>query len=575
MLKNVLLYAFIFLTFFSYAQIKLSKELKNDIVFFCSTCKKDTSLFYSYQKNDFHLSHFFLTKKNSDSSFYYTSKLLNSSNNTVAQKQYILYYLKGIILKNKKLSKPSNSNFHKALNISDSLSTISSISKIYNHIAYNYIYLKKYDSVVYYLNLWKKKHYKNRQDFTAALNFQHLGISYLHLKKLKESEVHLNHSHQINLKLQDTLSLAYSSLNLANLFYEQYKDSIAISYFKQSLAFAKKSSNLDLLKDAYRNMAVVEENREDYKKSLFYRKKFEKIKDSIWNRDKIWKLAQIDKTIAKAVYNEKLNYERQKSNIILFVAILFFVLLLGAIISIYYINKQRKLIASQKSDLEDLNKLKDDLFAMLGHDLRAPMHHLLFINKQMLKQALPNTNIDLLKKNANAVNNMHLILDNILQWILHKNNQSYFNFEHIDLKLVINHVKFNFDTLLQHKNINIEQNYSEELYAYVDINSLKVVLRNVLDNAIKFSNKCSTITIKGAIKENTSIIKIHNIHAENNKVITERKGFGLGLKLSKSFIKRNRGTIKIEKKKTETTIIITLPNKKTVNYYEESKYSYY
>lgn len=563
---------FCIISSFCNAQTNLPKVLQKDISLICHICKKDTMLFNSYEQDDFHLAHFFLKKRKIDSSFFYVSKLLEN-NKISAKKKYILYYIKGLLLNNKSLHKASNYNFKKAISFIDN--DYSSINKLYIYISQNYLFQKKQDSAIIILEDWKKKHVKNLNPISTSVNFHNLGVAYLDIKNYKKAEENLLKSQQLNILLKDTLNLAYSSIELANAYYVQYKDSLAIVYFKKGLAYAKKSNDLKILQNAYKNMAVVEKNRKDYKKAFFYQNKYDKIKDSIWDRDKIWQLAQTDKDIATAINTEKLDTEKNKTKRALLFTGVLSLLLLAVSIAVYKINKQRKLISTQKNNLEDLHTLKDDLFAILGHDLRAPMHHILHLNKQMLKASKDIENkvlTDFIKKNATASNKMHLILDNILHWILLKNKQGYFRQEIVDIPSLIKIVKFDFEALLQHKSIKTTLMIDDSLIAFVDINSLKVVLRNILDNAIKFTPENGYITIKGITEKDTTILSITdtgvgmdiNTKAMNPTTDTDgRKSTGLGLRLCTSFMKRNGGNFKIESKKgVGTTVFLSLSNKK-------------
>ena len=60
------------------------------------------------------------------------------------------------------------------------------------------------------------------------------------------------------------------------MYYVQYKDDVAIPYYKKAYDLAKHTDNFDLKRRTAKNMAVVEENRKNYKLSLVYRKEFEK-----------------------------------------------------------------------------------------------------------------------------------------------------------------------------------------------------------------------------------------------------------------------------------------------------------
>jgi hypothetical protein len=84
---------------------------------------------------------------------------------------------------------------------------------------------------------------------------------------------------------KDTLALIGSYMNIATLYYDQYKDDQApyfciLSIIKTIDDFVKRKAAL--------NMAVVEENRKSFPLALTYRKEAETWKDSLNNQNKVW-----------------------------------------------------------------------------------------------------------------------------------------------------------------------------------------------------------------------------------------------------------------------------------------------
>ena len=451
--------------------------------------------------------------------------------------------MKGLILSIKSLKDYAIDDFKKAL--SHKNKNLASVNKIYNLLSERYIAKKNYKEAIFFLEKWKQDYLNNNELYEADINFHNLGISYLHLKNYKKAEENLLKSHELNLFSNDTIGLAYSSSDLANLYYVQYKDDLATKYFKQGLQYAKKGNDLFILQNAYLNMAVVEENSKNYKVSLDYRKNYEKIKDSIWGRDKIGDLAQKDKEVAEKVSTERLLVEKkQKKRILVFSGVIFLSLLIVSFLS-FKINKQRKSITNQNNKLEQLSKFKSDLFAILGHDLRSPMHHILNINKQ-IQNELKEKNTIVLKKLVNdgsiSANKMYFLLDNLLHWMLLQTNQLFFQKESLNVKKIATQVLANFTPLLKEKNIQLTVDIPITLKMISDFNSIKVVLRNIIDNAIKFTPKNGIIKVSGQLKNEKTIITIVDngigfnsdvIGANKNLTpqidVQKNKGTGFGL----------------------------------------------
>ncbi|HAP63344.1 MAG TPA: hypothetical protein DCR93_28870, partial [Cytophagales bacterium] len=155
---------------------------------------------------------------------------------------------------------------------------------------------------LYWLNTQPK-------DYPKVLSqvYHNLGISYLHLEQFDSAQIFLDQPLNVMEVLNDTVLLAYTTMDLANLCYVQYLDDQAIPLFEQALAYAKQSGDTTVWKTAELNMAVVEENRKDYAAALAHRKEYERLLTAEWNRDRIWALAEQQKEFAIATKQQEVD----------------------------------------------------------------------------------------------------------------------------------------------------------------------------------------------------------------------------------------------------------------------------
>jgi signal transduction histidine kinase len=155
--------------------------------------------------------------------------------------------------------------------------------------------------------------------------------------------------------------------------------------------------------------------------------------------------------------------------------------------------------------------------------------------------------------------------------------QSFFQITKLRVASIVEHVSFNYKAILADKEISFSTNIDKKTIVYADQESLKIILRNLIDNAIKFTNTKGKITIYTEnddadychlIVEDTGI-GIDNETRESllkdTKLLSKKKheniiGTGLGLQLCKSMIKKNNGTFSIESTLGKgTKMIISLP----------------
>jgi signal transduction histidine kinase len=242
--------------------------------------------------------------------------------------------------------------------------------------------------------------------------------------------------------------------------------------------------------------------------------------------------------------------------------------------------KGTNMILLQKSKLNELNDTKDKLLTIICHDLRSSVYALKDSNAK-LTASLENKNYDeldqLLHKNHTIANGAYSLLDNILHWALLQTKQLYFHKDSIHLFSVVQQIEYNYRPLFAEKALVFENSVSENCFIYVDIDSLKIVLRNLFDNAIKFSNKNGKISIYtqetdsnfckliiedsgSGIDQNsiTELLKDSDLLCKKND--SASIGTGLGLQLCKMMIQRNGGMLAIESELNKgTKMIISFP----------------
>ncbi|CAM1343593.1 conserved hypothetical protein [Tenacibaculum amylolyticum] len=512
-----------------------------------------------------------------DSSYVYSNKV---SLNKISGKTYqnVLNYIQGVSASNKKLYKKALNSF---LSISDDRYFLSLKKSKLGRV---YLSLKQFDKAIIYYSEWEKL--SSNTDLKSKKNAYHnFALCYIHTRKYNKAKEYFNKGLAL-IELNDTLTLIKAKMNLANIYYNQYLDDDAIPLFEEAYNLAKSCSDVDLKQYTAQNMAVVERNRKRYKESVTYYREFIKWKDSIWNRDRIWELTEKDKQFAVAqkqqeiiIQEEKLKRQRVVQKGLLFGAsgLLVFIGLLG----FFYKKLQKKnaLITQQKEDLAIANKTKNYLFSVVSHDLRSPMNTIKHQHQQ-LKKHIANHNIKGIEEANNTAitvteSTSHL-LNNVLHWSLEQSNQMVFSQKEYPLQPIIKHVLHGYENLVEANDVSITTNFHENALVSVDRESIKIVLRNILDNAVKYMNGKGKITIASGIdSENYAYIsiqdtgigiteerleKINALKGVSIDKINRSEGVGLGLILCQTLVKKNQGILSFESVVNEgTNVIIQLP----------------
>ncbi|MEM0575186.1 tetratricopeptide repeat-containing sensor histidine kinase [Flavobacterium polysaccharolyticum] len=549
--------------------------LENDI--FVKTLEKKTKEFsteYNFKK-----AQSFFIKKNWDSTLVNSMKQLHSSNNK--ELADYCHYFRGSSFREKKLFK-------------EAITELNLVSKNFEFyplsnkdLGENFLELKEFKKAIYYFKEVEKIPIPNQQGYKISIIYQNLGICYLHLKQFPEAEAYLLKSLQLQEKENDTGSLIFLYGSIATLYYDQYKDAQAIPYFEKGYILSKKVKDFDKKHLASFNMAVVEENRGNFKKALVYRKESEQWQDSLNNQNKVWALADYEKKYAVAqkqkqisvlkIENELKNTQR---NTMFFSTIGLLLLLTGGVYVYGQKVKNAKIILSQKEKLDELNATKDQLFSIVSHDLRSSVNALKTSNTK-LTSSLESKNYDeldkLLHQNSAIANGAYSLLDNLLHWALLQTQQLYFHKDSVHLFSIVQQIEYSYKPLLLEKTIAFENEVSKNCFIFVDLDSLKIILRNLLDNAIKFSPENSKIrfySLDTPSEFHQFIIEDQGIGMrpetiaellQDNELLAKKSnseiiGTGLGMQLCKQMIKKNSGTLAIESELNKgTKMILSFP----------------
>jgi signal transduction histidine kinase len=175
-----------------------------------------------------------------------------------------------------------------------------------------------------------------------------------------------------------------------------------------------------------------------------------------------------------------------------------------------------------------------------------------------------------------AAKNTLVLLDNLLNWAKSQTGQLSFNPEKILFSDVLQEIITLSKAIAKSKNITLECSGRDNLEIFVDVNMLKTVVRNLISNAIKFTNVGGHIKITAELKQDHVEITISDngigINKEKSNEIfniasntttlgtANENGSGLGLVLCKEFIQKNNGDIWVESEENKgSNFIFTLP----------------
>ncbi|WP_338358629.1 CHASE domain-containing sensor histidine kinase [Yeosuana marina] len=217
--------------------------------------------------------------------------------------------------------------------------------------------------------------------------------------------------------------------------------------------------------------------------------------------------------------------------------------------------------------LVKLNSDKDRFITILAHDLKSPFNSILgFLD--LLIQNFRNYNTNKIEEYLNIINNSaknsFRLLEDILLWVRANSGKIPYQPQTLNFAMICNEAVEYLSLAASKKEITINQFPNNDITVFADKNMLNTIMRNLVSNAIKFSNKGGQIDIYTEIKDEIVTIIVSDngvgINPDTSsklfditcKITTEgtenEKGTGLGLLLCKEFVEKHGGKIWVESK---------------------------
>lgn len=220
-------------------------------------------------------------------------------------------------------------------------------------------------------------------------------------------------------------------------------------------------------------------------------------------------------------------------------------------------------------ELQESNNSKDKFFSIIAHDLKSPFNSILGfmgILKDQYSEYEEEQKIKMIDMVYKSAHRTYSLLENLLIWSrTQTNNVKYFP-QKIDVFTILHDNIQLSENFAKNKNIKLNLNIKKPLEIYGDVEMIRVILRNLISNAIKFTNEGGDIIISAVQyqEDNGDMIKISvsdtgvGINQENQEKLflishnvstpgtNNEKGTGLGLILSKEFVEIHNGKIWVE-----------------------------
>jgi signal transduction histidine kinase len=248
------------------------------------------------------------------------------------------------------------------------------------------------------------------------------------------------------------------------------------------------------------------------------------------------------------------------------------------------LEKQKEELELKKNQLEQSDDTKNKFFRIIAHDLRNPISTAVSTTEYILAN-YNSFNRETLKDIIEKLNRLSLttydLLENLLDWSTSQMGQLKFKLTQVELEYLVSESIDLVKTVIEAKQIEVIVNVPTSLRVFADENMLRTVIRNLISNAVKFSNEKGFIKISSLLKDdfcflivedngvgisNENLNNLFRIDKDFRTLGTHKeRGSGLGLIICKEFMEYNGGSISVHSelgKGSAFTISIKMSNTK-------------
>jgi len=417
-----------------------------------------------------------------------------------------------------------------------------------------YLFTEKPDSTIFHAKYVLKAIDKNVDSLLFYANCYCIASAYIMKSDYQNAQPYINElitlSKTFNKPILTKYGIIASDFIIANYYQQVGNYPLFIHYTDKSIQKAQKEGLKEVERDCYFTLAKYYKAIRKHEKSNEYLEKYEAIKDKIINlyTQRLLTLNELsDETSSRKKENLLLKRERElqnakiRNNKIIILSIIIVATVLLVLSGMLILSNRRKnrlnqmleiqtkeileknrllakqtlaieqseaMIKNQNIELVNLNKTKDKFFSIIAHDLRNPFSGLLGLTNYLIDH-VDTMQVDDTKKYLISINESsrqtYILLENLLDWAQTQLSSIKYHPEIFNLFFIAENTKKLFNTTSTIKDITIINRIEPETMVFADKKMAETIIRNLVGNALKFTNK------KGAV-EISSINIDGNVH---------------------------------------------------------------
>ncbi len=486
--------------------------------------------------------------------------------------------------------------YRKALSYFQEADNFNRVAVVYNNFGKIFLEDGHYDSALFYLEKLKPLAQNHAPRALPIATFNQADV-YFKLKQYDASKQILFECLELATVHSDQRATIRATQLLAEIAFQQGNVEDANRLSSIALGKALTTDVSDLLIVTYKTRARVMAELQQFDSAYVYKTEALRHQENLWDRDTESRVDFFEyakqQSDLKVLTQENANKKLQITLVIVAAGLLIALILVGSFFRLQQhkhktnvkLAKQNRAIAKQARELAKLNETKDKFFSIISHDVKAPVNQLVGLSQIMIAELEKGTYEDLrymtdmMQKSAK---NAQVLIEDLLTWARTQTESIPFEPRVFRLVEVIEKNLLLHKQMALQKGLQLKYSIAEEHVVFADEPMVNTVLRNLINNAIKFTAQGTiTITITEHAPDKVKVTVADTGQGIRNELIPElfridstystqgtqgEMGTGLGLVLCREFIERNGGEIWVESQYGQgSQFMFTLPKGTTLS----------
>lgn len=398
--------------------------------------------------------------------------------------------------------------------------------------------------------------------------------------------------------IRDIGDMAGSKRELAMTYLATGRPQEALGPARYALALSRQNKQVDGLLASLKSLVVVLEANGRYQEALKVYQEQQELKEHHFSDKNMQKIAQMqakfeaetkEKTIKILQRNAQINQLRalrQQEQLVSarraeFAAVIIMCLLMVLMGVVYYflrksqrnyqvLTQQQLLLEQTARELAETNAIKDKLFSLIGHDLRSPIASMKLNVRQIQEtDKQPELLLPIINRLEKQVDNVLTLLTNLLDWSMIQLKGFQLLLQPVLLHEITEETITQASERLWQKQLIVINQVDKTLLAMADKHQLRAVLRNILDNAIKFTPPGGYIRIQAVAQGSGVELQVRDSGLGMSADQIEKlfsspdvrsgtmgeSGIGLGLRICREMLDRQGGSLHIERRPKGGTLV--------------------